>query len=127
MTVVRTYDDNEHGAMGGVGSRGRSAGRGDAIQLPRPVSPGDKVRFVSPASTPDREAVLSRARILESWGFSVDFGRHAYAARGYLAGSDEERLADFNEALRDPTVRAIFATRGGKGSYRIADRLDFEA
>jgi muramoyltetrapeptide carboxypeptidase len=57
----------------------------------------------------------------------VDFGQHIYAARGYLAGNDQERLSDFNEALRDPSVRAIFATRGGKGSYRIADRLDFEA
>ena len=85
------------------------------------------MRFVSPASTPDREAVLSRAQILESWGLAVDFGEHVYAARGYLAGSDEERLSDFNEALRDPSVRAIFATRGGKGSYRIADKLDFEA
>jgi muramoyltetrapeptide carboxypeptidase len=101
--------------------------RGETIRVPRKLSPGDKVRFVSPASTPDREAVLSRARILESWGLVVDFGRHIYAARGYLAGSDDERLSDFNEALRDPSVRAIFATRGGKGSYRIADRLDFEA
>ena len=44
---------------------------------------------------------------------------------GYLAGTDEERITDVNEALRDEGVRAIFATRGGKGSYRIADRLDF--
>lgn len=85
------------------------------------------MRFVSPASTPDEEAVRSRAHILESWGLAVDFGQHVYAERGYLAGTDEERLSDFNEALRDPSVRAIFATRGGKGSYRIADRLDFAA
>lgn len=98
-----------------------------AIRVPRSLRPGDKVRFVSPASTPDREAVLARAQILESWGLTVDFGQHVYASRGYLAGSDEERLFDFNEALRDRSVRAIFATRGGKGSYRIADRLDFEA
>ena len=97
------------------------------LRVPRKLSPGDKVRFVSPASTPETEAVLSRARILESWGLTVDFGQHVYAARGYLAGSDDERLSDFNEALRDPSVRAIFATRGGKGSYRIADRLDFGA
>jgi muramoyltetrapeptide carboxypeptidase len=97
------------------------------IRVPEKLSPGDKVRFVSPASPPDREAVVSRARILESWGLAVDFGRHVYAARGYLAGTDEQRLSDFDEALSDPSVRAIFATRGGKGSYRIADRLDFEA
>jgi muramoyltetrapeptide carboxypeptidase len=45
----------------------------------------------------------------------------------WLAGTDEERLADFNAALRDPSVRALFTAVGGKGSCRIADRLDFVA
>ncbi|WP_457301407.1 S66 peptidase family protein [Phyllobacterium sp. P5_D12] len=82
---------------------------------------------MSPASTPDRDDVFQRARKLEGWGLQVDYGEHAFKKRSYLAGTDEERVADFNAALRDPEVRAIFATRGGKGSYRIADRLDFEA
>ncbi len=94
---------------------------------PTVLKPGDKVRFVSPASTPDRDDVFQRARKLEGWGLQVDYGEHAFKKRSYLAGTDEERVADFNAALRDPEVRAIFATRGGKGSYRIADRLDFEA
>ncbi|NLR96821.1 LD-carboxypeptidase [Rhizobium sp. P38BS-XIX] len=95
--------------------------------MPPPLQPGDKVRFVSPASTPNRERVLAAAEILESWGLKVDFGEHAFRKWAYLAGTDEERLADFNAALRDPDVRAIFATRGGKGSYRIADQVDFAA
>src|SRR5581483_6853690 len=45
----------------------------------------------------------------------------------YLAGKDEDRLADINDALRDPGIAAIIATRGGKGAYRIADGLDFDA
>ena len=94
---------------------------------PRKLKPGDKIRFVSPASTPDREQVLRRAAILERWGFSVDFGPHAFSQRGFLAGTDEERLADLNAALRDPAVRAVFTTRGGRGSYRIADGMDFAA
>ncbi|WP_392714212.1 LD-carboxypeptidase [Rhizobium ruizarguesonis] len=80
-----------------------------------------------PASTPDKDEVYQRAAILKSWGLKVDFGEHIFRKQAFLAGTDDERLADFNAALRDPTVRAIFATRGGKGSYRIADRLDFEA
>jgi muramoyltetrapeptide carboxypeptidase len=97
------------------------------VLLPPRLQAGDKVRFVSPASTPDEAAVLKRKAVLESWGFKVDFGQHAFRKIGYLAGTDEERLADLNAALRDREVRAIFATRGGKGSYRIADQLDFEA
>ncbi len=50
---------------------------------------------------------------------------HAFDTNGhYLAGRDEDRLADMNDALRDPGIRAIFSTCGGKGAYRIADGLD---
>lgn len=95
--------------------------------MPPPLRPGDKVRFVSPASSPDKDRVLANAEILKGWGLRVDFGEHAFRKWSYLAGTDEERLADLNAALRDPDVRAIFTTRGGKGSYRIADQLDFAA
>jgi len=94
---------------------------------PSKLKVGDLVRFVSPASTPEKDAVLRRAALLESWGLTVDFGRHVFDKHAYLAGTDEQRLADLNGAIRDPRVRAIFATRGGKGSYRIADRLDVRA
>jgi muramoyltetrapeptide carboxypeptidase len=58
----------------------------------------------------------------------VEIGTHVFNRHGhYLAGSDEDRLADINDALRDPGVRAIFSTTGGKGAYRIAHALDFAA
>lgn len=100
---------------------------GSDVVFPRALQPGDKVRFVSPASPADRGEVEGAAGILRGWGFAVDFGEHAFDHLHYLAGTDEHRLSDFNQALRDPEVRAIFATRGGKGSYRIADGLDFGA
>lgn len=95
--------------------------------LPSKLQPGDRVRFVSPASTPTREAVESGQRTLEDMGFRVELGKHVLDAWGYLAGRDEDRLADMNAALRDPGVKAIFSTRGGKGAYRIASGLDFDA
>ena len=86
------------------------------------------MRIVSPASPPERSDVECGARILEGWGLKVEIGAHAFDRFGhYLAGRDEDRLADINDALRDPDVRAIFTTRGGKGSYRIAHGLDFDA
>ena len=89
---------------------------------------GNRVRFVSPASTPDREEVAVGARMLESWGLRVEFGVHCFDKLGhFLAGSDKDRLDDINDALRDPGVRAIITTRGGKGAYRIAHALDFGA
>jgi muramoyltetrapeptide carboxypeptidase len=66
--------------------------------------------------------------MLESWGLKVELGKHVFDRKGhYLAGADADRLADLNKASNDPGVRAIFATRGGKGAYRIAHALDFTA
>src|ERR1700736_905540 len=105
----------------------RSDDRKDGLKPPR-LRPGDRVRFVSPASTPERAMVARGAEILTGWGLTVEIGAHAFDTMGhYLAGRDEDRLADVNEALRDPGVRAVFSTTGGKGAYRIADGLDFDA
>lgn len=96
------------------------------LKAPR-LRSGDRVRILSPSSPPDRPSVERAASILEGWGLRVEFGQHAFDKYGhYLAGRDEDRLADLNDAFRDPGVRAIFTTRGGKGAYRIAHALDFQ-
>ena len=97
------------------------------VSLPRRLSPDDRVRLVSPASTPSRDGVAQGVATLEALGFKVELGRHVLDQHGYLAGADEDRLADINDALRDKGVRAVIATRGGKGAYRIANGLDFAA
>ena len=91
------------------------------------LRPGDHVRLISPSSTPDHTSVDRFARVIESWGLKVDLGKHVFEKVGFLAGTDEHRAADLNDALSDPTIRGIFATRGGKGAYRIADRIDVAA
>src|SRR5262249_7147263 len=97
------------------------------LRSPR-LQPGDRVRLVSPASPPERDKVAQGARLLEQWGLEVEFGAHVFDRFGhFLAGRDEDRLADLNDALRDPGVRAVITTRGGKGAYRIAHAVDFAA
>jgi muramoyltetrapeptide carboxypeptidase len=98
------------------------------ILKPMRLLPGNRIRFVSPASPPDPEKVTLGVKLLESWGLKVEIGSHVFDKHGhFLAGKDEDRLADLNDALRDPGVRAIITTCGGKGSYRIAHALDFDA
>lgn len=87
------------------------------------LRPGDRVAVVSPASTPDRAAVECGVTVLESWGLVPEVGAHAFDRHAFRAGTDADRHADLATALADPGVRAVFATRGGKGSYRIADRF----
>jgi muramoyltetrapeptide carboxypeptidase len=98
--------------------------------LPERLQAGDRVRFVSPASPVQQGALDNSTRVLQDLGLVVEYGEHVYDTDDtldYLAGRDKDRLADINDALRDPGVKAIIATRGGKGAYRIADGLDFEA
>jgi muramoyltetrapeptide carboxypeptidase len=62
-----------------------------------------------------------------SFGWEPAVAAHALARRGYLAGSDAERARDFNGALRDPHVDAVWCLRGGYGAMRILDALDYDA
>lgn len=98
----------------------------DILRRPR-LQPGDRVRLVSPASTPSSAAVRHATSVLHGLGLEVECGQHVFDDYGYMAGTDEQRLQDLNDALRDPGVAAVVATRGGKGAYRIADRLDLAA
>ncbi len=95
--------------------------------IPPRLKRGDTVRLVSPASTPAHEWVAKQKAFLEKLGLTVEVGKHALDEYGYLAGKDEHRLADLNDAFCDPNVKAVITTRGGKGAYRIAGGLDFEA
>ena len=95
--------------------------------LSRAVERGDRVRLVSPSSPPSREWLAESIAVLESWGLVVEVGEHVLDSWGYMAGSDDARIADLNDAFRDPGVRAIITTRGGAGAYRVADRIDFDA
>lgn len=97
---------------------------------PEKLAPGDRVCFVSPASPVPRDGLAAGANVLEKLGLVVEYGAHVYDVDNtldYLAGKDVDRLSDINNALRDPGIKAIIATRGGKGAYRIADGLDFKA
>lgn len=101
--------------------------RRSPINKPQRLQVGDRVRLVSPASTPPEAEVNATIEHLEKLGLKVELGKHVFDRLGFLAGTDEARLSDFNDALRDPGIRAVIATRGGKGAYRIASHLDFDA
>ncbi len=93
---------------------------------PRIVA-GDLVAVVSPSSTPTEEHLRSLIIELESWGLRVTLGEHVSGTHGPFAGRDADRLDDLNAAFGDPEVRAVFASRGGAGAYRIVDGIDFDA
>lgn len=93
---------------------------------PMALSPGDTIAFVAPAGKLDRERMeLARDR-LEEMGFRVQVPDDLYRERGYLAGTDETRAAEFMAAFADPNVKAIFPGTGNYGATRILDHLDYD-
>lgn len=103
------------------------SGQPEALLWPR-LRTADRIRLVSPASYPeDPGDIDDLVRLLGSWGLEVEVGKHVLDRHGYMAGRDEDRLADLNAAYSDPSVRALVTTRGGAGAYRILDGLDYDA
>ncbi len=99
----------------------------ELIRPPR-LRKGDLIGVVAPASPQrDDERLKSGIRYFESLGYTVLPGEHLWKRHGYLAGTDEERLADLNGMIRDPRVRMIIAGRGGYGVTRLLDRIDYAA
>jgi len=96
--------------------------------LPARLLPGDRVVVVSPSSWPDSRAELDPLLdSLQSWGLRPELGAHVVDRRGYLAGTDADRLTDLNQALHDPGVRAVIASTGGCGSLRLLREVDADA
>lgn len=97
------------------------------IRPPRLVR-GSRVALVAPAGPLLERDDLTRAEALcRALGYQPVLGAHADRHYGYFAGTDEQRLADLNGALRDPEIGAIWCIRGGYGVTRILDQVDFDA
>jgi muramoyltetrapeptide carboxypeptidase len=94
---------------------------------PPALRPGARVALVAPAGPLAGGAVDRAAERVRGWGFEPVVGEHARKRHGYLAGRDTERAADFNAALRDDSIDAVWCLRGGYGVMRILDEIDWPA
>ncbi|MGD1043817.1 MAG: LD-carboxypeptidase [Bacteroidota bacterium] len=98
------------------------------IIKPSRLHKGSIIGLVAPASTPSTEEKIEKgAAYLEQVGYRVKFGEHIRKLHGYLAGTDEERVADFNNMVRDEDVKAIFTIRGGYGTPRMLQMIDYRS
>jgi len=94
------------------------------VKIPDFIKPGDKVAIVAPASF-IRGNIDEAVSILESWGVEVHLAQSVTAVHHQFAGDDALRAQDLQEALDNPEIKAVFAARGGYGSVRIIDQIDF--
>jgi muramoyltetrapeptide carboxypeptidase len=93
--------------------------------LPKPIQPGDKIRIVSPAGKLKEKRVLPAAEWLRNQGYEVETGIHTFAKHYEFAGTNEQRLEDLQLALNDSECKVILCSRGGYGTVRLIDKLDF--
>lgn len=98
----------------------------ELIQPPY-LKAGDTVAIVAPSGIlKSREGEVQWAiKLLKSWGLNVKLGNHVFKKNNHFAGTDEERCEDFQQALDDPGISAIWSARGGYGTVRILDKLDY--
>ena len=88
---------------------------------------GDTIGIVCPAGYMALEKAQACIQTFEEWGYRVKIGNTLGAdAVNYFSGSDEERLADFQKMLDDDEVKAILCGRGGYGTNRVIDQLNFD-
>lgn len=88
---------------------------------------GDKVGIVSPATYVDEKDFAKGIEYLESLGFKCILGKNIFAKDFWMAGTGQQRAEDINAFFTDSSIKAIFSTRGGVGSIKTLDFLDYEA
>lgn len=88
---------------------------------------GDTIAIVSTARKISKKELQPALNLLESWGLNAILGKTVGAEENQFAGSDDLRAADFQQMLDDPKIKAIWCARGGYGTVRIIDKLDFSA
>jgi len=93
--------------------------------VPPALKTGDKIRIISPAGRVAEKYVLPAAEWLREQGYQVEFGKHVFARHYQFAGTDIERLEDLQEAFDDEETKAVLCSRGGYGTVRIIDKIDF--
>jgi len=93
--------------------------------MPQHLKKGDTVAIVATARKIDASTVQPAIKLLESWGLNVLLGKTIGLEQNQLAGADWQRASDFQEMLDNPEVKAIWAAKGGYGTAKIIDRIDF--
>ena len=95
------------------------------IRQPRPLKPNDKIAIVAPGKKIPGNGIEKALEIFEQWGLQVVLGKNLFASHHQFAGTDKQRTADFQKMANDESIKALFCVRGGYGTTRVLDGIDF--
>ena len=93
--------------------------------LPNNLNKGDKIGLVSTARYISSKELKGAIKVLEEWGLNVILGLNIFCKNEQFAGTDIQRATDLQMMINDNSIKAILCTRGGYGTARIVDLIDF--
>ena len=92
---------------------------------PPDLKAGDKVGILSTARKISLDEIQPAIKVLEDWGLEVIAGDTIGLEHNQYAGTDQQRRADIQKMMNDPEIKAIICARGGYGTVRIIDDIDY--
>ncbi len=93
---------------------------------PKRLKKGDTIGLITPGSPVSEEKLSKAVNNLETLGFRVHHTKNILAKKGYLAGTDEQRLADLHFMFENPKIDGIWCIRGGYGCTRLLPEIDYD-
>ena len=96
------------------------------IIKPNRLQKGDTIGIIAPAGNVEEDKILNSVKYFESLGYKIKLGENIFKTERYLAGNDNERLEDLHNAFADKDIKAIICARGGYGSLRLINRIDYD-
>lgn len=93
--------------------------------LPEFLKKGDKIGIVSLAGKAEAKDIDNAVKHFENWGLKVVIGEFAKSSHYQFAGTDEQRASDFQKMLDDKSIKVIISSRGGYGSARIIEQINW--
>src|SRR5687767_5052517 len=98
------------------------------LTAPRALPQNAHIAILAASGPSERARIVAGARAIERHGYRVTIADNVdHRHRGYLAGTDDERVAEVNRFLHSPEFDAFFFARGGYGAMRILDRIAYDA
>lgn len=87
---------------------------------------GDTIGIIALAGNCDKGTVLKACENLEKLGFKTKLSKNIFDENNYLAGSDEDKISELHNFFQDPEIKLILNVRGGYGSIRLINKIDYE-
>lgn len=95
------------------------------ILTPPYLKQGDKIGLISTARKISKEELQVAIEHIESWGLKIKFGKNIFNSYHQFSANDNRRTKDLQTMLDDDNIKAIICARGGYGTVRLIDKINF--